>query len=247
MAVETAKREFVLDGGAVEIIGDDLRGYHSMYDQLMTIDDSTAAFYTDRDTGSWVEKAIAEAKAQQVHIVIEGTMRDANKVVSTVQSLRAAGYQIDVRALAVNALFSQQGILQRYEEQKADRGNGRMTTPQAHQAAYDGMPGTLERIEREKLADRVTLYRRGAKVIYSNALQGGEWSSEPKACETLHTERNRPLTVQELRAYADGFDRLAELLARPKRKASAAEIRKVDELRQSAKQALALALALAGG
>ena len=56
-------------------------------------------------------------------------MRDANKVVSTVQSLRAAGYQIDVRALAVNALFSQQGILQRYEEQKADRGNGRMTTP----------------------------------------------------------------------------------------------------------------------
>lgn len=63
----------------------------------------------------------------------------------------------------------------------------------------------------------------------------------------FYTERNRPLTVQELRAYADGFDRLAELLARPRRKASAAEIRKVDDLRESAKQALALALSLADG
>lgn len=237
-AVDAAMRDLEPHGGAVQIIGDDLRGYHPQYARLMEADDKTAAFYTDRDTGKWVEKAIAEAKAQRVNIVIEGTMRDGNKVAETMQSLRTAGYQIDARALAVNERLSQQGIMQRYEEQKADRGTGRMTTPEAHKAAFDGMPVTLERIEGDKLADRVTIYRRGAEAIYTNELQGGQWAKEPQARATLEAERSRPMTVQERRSYAEGFDRLAELVARPERQGSAAEVKNVDDLRQRAKQEL---------
>ena len=238
-AVDAAMRDLEPRGGAVQIIGDDLRGYHPQYARLMERDDKTAAFYTDRDTGQWVEKAIAQAKDQRVNIVIEGTMRDGNKVAETMQSLRAAGYEIDARALAVNERMSQQGIIQRYENQKADRGTGRMTTPQAHQAAYDGMPATVERIERDKLADRVTLYRRGAEAIYTNELNGGEWAKEPQARTALEAERSRPMTLQERRSYAEGFDKLAELMARPERQATVEEVKNVDALRQSAKRELA--------
>jgi hypothetical protein len=49
----------------------------------MEKDDKTAAFYTDRDAGQWVEKAIAYAKEQRVNVVIEGMMRDNNKVAKT--------------------------------------------------------------------------------------------------------------------------------------------------------------------
>lgn len=122
----------------------------------MKADDKTAAFYTDRDTGRWVEKAIAEAKALLVNIVIEGTMRDGNKVAETMQSLRETGYQIDARVLAVTWRLSEQGIPQRYENQKADHGVGRMTTPEAHKAGYEGMLKTLDRMEDQKLADQVT-------------------------------------------------------------------------------------------
>ena len=238
-AVDAAMRELEPRGGAVQIIGDDLRGYHPQYDRLMNRDDKTAAFYTDRDTGLWVEKAIAEAKRQRVNIVIEGTMRDGNKVAETMKSLRTAGYEIEARALAVNERLSQQGIIQRYENQKADRGTGRMTTPQAHQAAYDGMPATVERIERDKLADRVTLFRRGAEAIYTNELNGGEWVKEPQARAALEAERSRPMTLQERRSYAKGFDKLAELLARPERQASAEEVKNVDDLQRRAKRELA--------
>ena len=238
-AVDSAMRELEPRGGAVQIIGDDLRGYHPHYARLMERDDKTAAFYTDRDTGQWVEKAIAEAKAQRVNIVIEGTMRDGNKVAATMESLRGAGYEIDARALAVNPRLSEQGILQRYENQKADRGTGRMTTPEAHRAAYDGMPATLERLERDKLADRVTVYRRGAEAIYSNELQGGQWAREPQARAVVEAERTRPMTLQERRDYAQGFDKLADMLARPERQASADELRKVDDLRRQAKTELA--------
>ena len=238
-SVDAAMRDLEPRGGAVQIIGDDMRGYHPQYARLMARDDKTAAFYTDRDTGLWVEKAIAEAKSQRVNIVIEGTMRDGNKVAETMQSLRAAGYEIDARALAVNKRLSQQGIIQRYENQKADRGTGRMTTPQAHQAAYDEMPTTVERIERDKLADRVTLFRRGAEAIYTNELNGGEWVKEPQARAALDAERSRPMTLQERRSYAKGFDKLAELLARPERQASAEEVKNVDDLQRRAKRELA--------
>lgn len=238
-AVEAAKEELGPRGGAVEIIGDDLRGFHPHYARLMADDDKTAAFYTDRDTGRWVEKAIAEARAQRINVVIEGTMRDGAKVAATMESLRAADYFIDARALAVNARLSEQGILQRYENQKADRGVGRLTTAEAHQAAYDGMLQTLDRIERDKLADRVTIYRRGAEAIHGNALENGQWAQEPQARAMVEAERARPMTMQERRDYAKGFDDLAGMLAKPSRQASAAEVSRVAELQRQARAMVA--------
>lgn len=233
-AVDAALLELGARGGAVQIIGDDLRGFHPKYADLMGKDDKTAAFYTDRDTGLWVEKSIAEAKAQRVNIVIEGTMRDGNKVAETMESLRAAGYQIDARALAVNARLSEQGILQRYENQRADRGAGRMTTPEAHKAAYDGMLHTLDRIDGQTLADRVTIYRRNGEVVYQNELRGGAWVREPHARAAVEAERARPMTEQERKEYAKGFDELAEMLERPERRASTEEVRKIAILQRDA-------------
>jgi methyl coenzyme M reductase gamma subunit len=189
----------------VQIIGDDLRVFHPDNARLMREDDKTAAFYTGPDSGRWVEKAIAHAKEQRFNIIIEGTMRDSNVVAATMTGLRDAGYEIDARALAVHFRLSEQGIYQRYENQKADRGEGRMTTPKAHQAAYDGLPITLAQIESEKLADRVTIYRRGAVAIYENELRDGKWLHEPQAAAIVEAERSRPLTPAEAQAYREGL------------------------------------------
>lgn len=241
-ALSKAMAELVPRGSAVEIIGDDFRGYHPAFGRLMAQDDKTAAFYTDRDTGHWVEKAIAYAKQQRMNIVIEGTMRDSNKVAETMTSLRAAGYEIDARALAVNSRLSWQGVMQRYEKQKLDRGNGRMTAPHSHQAAYDGMPVTLKRIEREKLADRVTLYRRGAEVVYANTLQDGQWVQPPEAAQALERERNRPMSVREAQGYAQGFDAISAQMKRPDRRASGEELKALEQLQTAAKRGLAAAV-----
>lgn len=231
-SLEAAVDELQIRGGAAQIIGDDLRNYHPRYAELLSRDDKTAAFYTDRDSGRWVEKAIQHAKEQRVNLVIEGTMRDGAKVAETMTSLRAAGYEIDARALAVNERLSWQGVLQRYEAQRADRGSGRMTAPHSHRDAYEGMPLTLERIEREQLADRVSLYRRGGEAIYRNELTGGDWRQPPQARAVLEAERNRPFTLDERRQYAEGFDRLRESLGRPGRNALPAEVQAVDDLRE---------------
>ena len=233
-AVEVAEHELMARGGCVQIIGDDFRKYHPRFSDLLRADDKTAAFYTDRDTGQWVEKAISRAKELRTHILIEGTMRDGNKVAQTMESLRTADYLIDARALAVNGLLSMQGILQRYENQTADRGIGRMTTPEAHMAAYEGMPITLERIEQEKLADRITLYRRGVIPIYSNTLENGTWAKEPQARAALLAERARPMNQQEMQGYVQGYDRLVEQMALSGRGATSTELQVVQTLRAQA-------------
>lgn len=238
-SVDMALEELKGRGGAVQIIGDDLRGYHPRHDQLMKLDDKTAAFYTDKDSGRWVEKTIAEAKERRVNLVIEGTMRNGDVVASTMKSLREAGYEIDARALAVSHRLSEQGILQRYENQKLDRGTGRMTTAEAHRAGYDGMLATLERVEREKLADRVSLYRRGGEQIYFNELRNGQWTRPPAVCEALEAERSRPMTLEERSDYAQGYAKLAALVGRPERQARPDEIDHIEGLRHKARLELA--------
>ena len=242
-ALSEAIEELKPRGGAAEIIGDDFRSYHPAFGQLMAQNDKTAAFYTDKDTGRWVEKAIAYAKQERLNIVIEGTMRDSNKVVETMTSLRTAGYEIDARALAVNPELSWQGVMQRYEAQKLDRGNGRMTAAHSHQAVCDGMPITLERIEREKLADRITLYRRGEEVVYANALQDGEWVVHPpQAAQALERERTRPMSVCEARDYAQGFKAISMQMRRSGRWASIEELKVLEQLQAAAKRGLAAAV-----
>jgi len=232
--VEAAKNELIPRGGAVEIIGDDLRTFQPHYARLLEEDDKTAAFYTDRDTGLWVEMLIDAAKARRTNIVIEGTMRDHAKVAATLKGLRTAGYQTEARILAVNPRLSEQGILHRYEKQKLAMGFGRMTTPEAHQAALDGMLATVTRIEEDRLADRVTVCRRGNVVIYSNEFSEGEWMHEPRAAAVIMEERGRSMTLEEMRGYVQGFGELARMLARPERQASAEERRRVDDLRRQA-------------
>lgn len=239
-AVDAAVRELEQSGGVVQIIGDDLRAYHPHHIALMAMDDTEASVHTGPDSGKWVEKAIAYASEQRYNMVIEGTMRDANTVAKTMTSLRKAGYLIDARALAVNERLSWQGVLMRYEQQKADRGSGRMTTPAAHQAGYVGVPITVARIEREKLADKLTVYRRGAVVLYTNELGAdGEWIKPTQGREVIDQERARRLDYQERQSYLASYDKLVAMVEAPGRYANADEIDSMKDLRITATNALA--------
>ncbi|MDM0029140.1 zeta toxin family protein [Variovorax saccharolyticus] len=233
-AVDAAIIELSARGGAVEIIGDDLRAFHPRFKALLAADDQTAAFYTDRDSALWVEKAIAYASDRRYSVIIEGTYRNSDVVAKTMQRFRSSGYEVDARALAVNERFSRQGIIERYESQRADRGSGRMTTPEAHRAAYEGMPLTVERIERERLADRLTIYRRGAEVVYANQLQDGQWKSSPLGRQALERERSRAWTSGERRAFFQAAGRIDGLLLAPGRNASFDTLQKALQLNQSA-------------
>lgn len=207
-----AAREFAASGGMVKIIGDDLRAYLPHYKSLQRADDKSAAFYTDRDSGRLVEKAIAEAAQRRVNVLVEGTMRNPETVAATLRQFRDAGFRTDARALAVSPEMSSLGILQRYAAQKESRGIGRMTTTDAHQTALRGMLDTLDRIQDERLADKLTIYRRGGEAIHSFDLAGPVRGIEPRARELVESERRRALSPQEAQYKQREIERLTPIL-----------------------------------
>lgn len=207
-----AAREFAASGGMVKIIGDDLRAYLPHYKTLQRADDKSAAFYTDRDSGRLVEKAIAEAAHRRVNVLVEGTMRNPETVAATLRQFREAGFRTDARALAVSPEMSSLGILQRYAAQKESRGVGRMTTTEAHQNALRGMLDTLDRIQDQRLADSLTIFRRGGEAIHRFDLSSPARGDEPRARELVERERIRPLTPQEAAYKQREIERLTPIL-----------------------------------
>lgn len=219
----------------VQIVGDDLRAYHPRYAEFTRQDDQTAALYTGKDVGVWVEMAMRDAIKQRCHVVVEGTMRSPDVVARTASLFKEAGYRVEARALAIPERLSWQGVIQRYEDQREAKGAGRMSPVDMHAAAVLGVPKSLDRLQDLHLVDRIALYRRGGDEIFATELTpGAQWQPPARASEALLAERNRPWTREEHDQYVDRWARLNARLEQPERQATTAEL---EEVRQSLRRA----------
>lgn len=236
-SINQTKRELAAQGGVAIIEGDAFREHHPANKDLMRQDDKTAALYTGADSGKWVEKAIDHAVANRYNIIVEGTMRSPDVVRQTLDKFREAGYEIHAKAIAVRREASELSIQMRYETQRVERGFGRMTTQEAHNAAYDGVPKSLEQIEQDKLANHVAINTRQAENIYQNELKNGRWTQPPTARAALESERHRQWSLDEIAKHIAAWNHLEQMMVN--RGASSEEMNLAKALRQSHELSLA--------
>jgi predicted ABC-type ATPase len=178
-------------GGAAMIAGDDLRPLHPAYGQLMQTDDKNMAFFTQGDAGRWVHKALDYAAQHKINVVFETTMRTPAEVAPLLQKFKDAGFRVEARVLAVAPHLSEQGILQRYADQVQKDGHGRMVPPAIHDAALTGLLGSVEKIQNNRLADSVTVYRRGNEEVRSFDLTGNIPPGSLRISAAIQSERER--------------------------------------------------------
>ncbi|CAH2784418.1 MAG: hypothetical protein PPHEINF_4832 [uncultured Paraburkholderia sp.] len=76
----------------------------------MREDDRTAADRTHGDAGPWAVKLTSAAMAARRNLIVDGTMRDPDNLAKLCRKLRDAGYRIEARVMAVNALVSRLSI-----------------------------------------------------------------------------------------------------------------------------------------
>lgn len=184
-------RTVVEMGGATVIEGDQFRRYHPRFDEIQERHGKDAANYTGPDAGRWTEMAINHGIENRYNLAIEGTMRNPDTVRATTGKLREAGYDVEARVMAVPDLESWQGVHLRYERQHARNPEAaRFTTRDAHDAAYTGMMNTLDAIEKERLASRLSLHTRAGDVIYDS--RPGQ--DPARARETLERHRDAPFS-----------------------------------------------------
>lgn len=193
-------------GPTIRIVGDDLRSYHPNFLVFQRQDPESASQFTQADAGRWTEKLLAAATERNVNIVFETTMRTPENVARVVGIARAAGYDVEARAVAVNPRLSWQGNHYRFEEMLRV-GDAARTPPQhVHDAAVAGLRVSLEKLESENLVDRVELRTRGGMIVYHNERTESGWSQPPHARLALEREQSRPMTTGELQRFSDDWN-----------------------------------------
>jgi len=184
--------ELASRGGVLQANVDALREFHPEYDELMEASDKTASNHTYADAKRWAGMVEDHAKAHRYNVMIESLMASPDGMKPWFDDYRQRGYTTEVRVVAVNERSSWQGVVGRYEEQKARQGVGRTVPHDVHDMAYANVLRTVEAIEAEKLADRVVIHSRDGRVLYENRLQpDGQWRHAPGARAAIEAERSR--------------------------------------------------------
>ncbi|MGC0422061.1 Ni2+-binding GTPase involved in maturation of urease and hydrogenase [Embleya sp. AB8] len=189
----------VLDrrGGAVRIGADLYKSLHRHYAEALARDVRTAGAVVRADTRRWQAELEAHVRDRGFDAVVETALADVDTFRVDVAAYRRAGFRVEVLALATPEAWSQLGILARYVTGAVD-GRGRYVSWDNHDACARALPRVLAVVEAEGLADRVTVVRRDASVVYANeAGADGEWVRAPGADAALVAERTRPWTAPE--------------------------------------------------
>lgn len=200
--IQAAAKEMP-DGNYVIINGDEFRYAHPQAQEIFEKHDKEFSAYTDPDVRTWTSSVLEGAVDNQYNIIFEGTMR-TNRICDTIKDLRAKNYHVHIKAMAVNELESGLSIHQRYEDMLEKSSIARFTERKNHDAAYTGMPQTLQQIEDEKLYDSLTVYKRDGSVVFRSD------RDDPKTgvVQALEAARNEPWSQEKFMDYQRQADSL---------------------------------------
>ncbi|MET9662732.1 zeta toxin family protein [Streptomyces sp. NPDC006510] len=188
-------------GGVVRVERDAYKAVHVHYQEFLAEDVRTAGIKVRAETYRWQAEVEAHARACRYDVVAEEALGDPAGWLASVAAYRAAGYRVEVVALAVPEAVSQLGVLDRYLR-LAEEGRARYVGWDNHDACAAALPTALAEIEAGRLADRVVVVRRAGKVLYANEVTpDGRWLRPIGAREALLAERLRPWDAAETGAF----------------------------------------------
>ncbi|MEU4118949.1 zeta toxin family protein [Kitasatospora sp. NPDC028055] len=204
----------VLDmrGGAVRVGSDLYKAAHPQYGTFLAEDVRIAGVGVRADTRRWQAEVEACVRAHRLDAVVETALADSGEARAQALAYRAAGYRVEVVALACAAAVSQLGVLERYLGD--GEGAGRWVSWANHDECARELARVLGVLEEERLVDRVTVVRRGLEVLYSNELVDGSWVRRPGAVNAVEAEQARWWDAVETASFRRSLARTERALVR---------------------------------
>lgn len=187
-ACEVLKAVLDRRGGAV-LIGRDLyKSDHPKYRRLLRSDERTAGVRVRPDVLRWQAEVEEYVRKQRFDAVSEIPVADPEHV----RAFRKSGYRVEVVVLAEAEAVTQLSVLDRY------LATGRYVSWDNIDQCAQTLLRSLQIIEVEGLADRVTVVRRDLQVLYdSGTAEDGPRRSLAGARQALETEWARWWTAGE--------------------------------------------------
>ena len=170
--ISYSKRQVESTGNNILIITtDEYKPFHPSAIELAKKYPTDYVEIIEQDAGEWTGQVLRKAIDEKYNFIFEGTLKN-NRILDRIRELKQNGFRIIVRALAVPKLESLLSIHERYQNQIERLGFGRLISVEHHNSAYEGVPQTIDDIEKSGLC-KVEVYKRGITItepirIYSS-------------------------------------------------------------------------------
>ncbi|MDQ8707578.1 zeta toxin family protein [Streptomyces sp. LHD-70] len=199
-------------GGAVRICRDLYKAPHRHYPALLREDVRTAGVRVRPDTIRWQDEVEEYVRTHRLDAVVESALASEQEFRAVSAAYRSSGHRIEVVAIATAEALAQLGVLDRFLA-----GEFRYVSWENQDTCTAGMLRTLAMIEKEQLADRVSVVRRDMDPVYDNELtRGGNWARSVAAATTARAEQLRPWSAKQTRIFRRELTR-AEVLVHDER------------------------------
>lgn len=190
--------------GSVAVNGDELRVFHPAYERLMLTDPLRMPEVTAPASGPWVGMSNDYLRQRGVSAVVETTLRDAAMLRREFEAFKAAGYETELRVVAVPLEVSRLGTLSRYVEQVKDFGAGRWTPGAAHDEAAANVRATVAELVASGAVDRVVVQDRDGRVFHdADGAGGGTQRGEAAALAVDHARDVRNLSRLQAQSWIE--------------------------------------------
>ncbi|ABW15717.1 Zeta toxin family protein [Parafrankia sp. EAN1pec] len=210
---DAVKQQLDERGGAAHVVGDFYKPYHPDYDELVITDPERASPLTSPDARRWIDMATEYVIDQRADVLLESAGRDRADFADIAERLHNNGYRVEAAVVAVDEAHSRLGIVDRYHEQVADTGYGRLTARETHDLSYAGVLDSADFIDRSDAVDAVAVVRRNNEILYANERDAsGGWQQAPATREAIEAERGRSWSPEETEQFANKIDNLANAM-----------------------------------
>ena len=160
---------------------------------------------TQQDAGRLVGELRSRALDGRRNALEEGTFRDTDAALASIQARKADGYRVELIAVATPREESLLGIYQRYEAQYAAGALNPRFVPQAyHDTAMKGFDKTFQSVE--NVVDRVRVVTREGELLHDSARQKNPY---PSAYAALRA--GQELTPERREQVQNGWAIVGEL------------------------------------
>lgn len=212
--VDAVRRQ--LGTHSVAISGDEFRQFHPLYARLRRENPVAMPNATQHFSGPAVGRAIEDARARRVNVVIEGTCRDPDTTFATMRRFADGGYRTRLVVVSTPLAQSQLAAVQRYLNAVAADVEARWTPIGAMSTGYEESAQILASARTVPWCHEISVYDRDGDVIAFDARGAepeGAWATATRLDHACRESRiaNAPSPEQYAAELADG-ERIAREL-----------------------------------